>query len=240
MEKISTQTYRSFGLILFLYTSIFPELQAQETHTFNFTAFSLKPGDYTSLYFFNSEGKSEKIEFKAKRRSAPHSAKVDLTTYTLPFYAEIPSDPEIPLPPPVGSVQINSDWKEVLLVFRDKAGRKKKSEQSIKSTFTIVAADDSSTSFKGGSIKLLNLTGVPIIGTVNKEKFAFIDLAASKAFDVTGTGSATIILATKGKNRYRMIYKNEIDVSKRNRAFLILRAPHRTGSIKIGGQLLLD
>lgn len=204
-----------------------------EFHSFKFSAFCLLPGDYSGLHFLNSEKEWTEISFKSKSRSNLYEAEVSTKNLTLTFYGDVQGGIDPAYRPLIASVQINPQWKSVLLIF---------SKQSAPESgpYTVMALDDSATVLPKGHLRIVNLTGADIMGAIDNSRIELNHLSASKNHRVQTNETTQVAIAAESKGRTHLLYKNTISVSRQSRSLLILRPPKRNGSVKIMGQLLLD
>ncbi|MFW6218082.1 MAG: hypothetical protein ACOC4K_03705, partial [Verrucomicrobiota bacterium] len=175
------------------------------------------------------------LEFKPKSRSAKYEATLQVKDPILEFFRGHPNqDKTIPGPENLlATVQLDPGHRDVLLIFQ-KNGRARSSPN-----YSVIAIEDTRQAFPPGRLKILNTTGVEILGSVNGSRFRLPDKQISSSVSLPEE-SARVSIVAQGASRYHLLYRNTLQVDARSRALLILRPPSREGSFRIGGHLLLD
>lgn len=206
---------------------------ANEFNRFEFSAFSLLPGDYSNIHFLNAENAWTVIEFNKKSRSNLHLAQAPSDTNTLIFYDQTLTSEGTFDREAIASVRIDPNWRKVLLIFSKPPADKEE-------RYAITAIDDSTNALPPGNISIVNLTGVPIIGDIDGNRIRLEQATASRRQKVMKSETVGITIVAESSVRAHLIFKNTIPVSRQSRSLLFLRPPKRIGSVKIKGQLLLD
>lgn len=103
--------------------------------------------------------------------------------------------------------------------------------------YQIAVLDDSAARLAPGSLSIVNLSGLALSGTVNKEKLTLqpglnAPLAVGRA--------ATIALRTTFKGRSYQSYAGTAALGRNDRALLILFPPFYAGSLEVQSRLLID
>ncbi|MGJ8652906.1 MAG: hypothetical protein ACSHX8_06495 [Opitutaceae bacterium] len=227
------KSIRFIIICCYIFASAAHSIAANEIHRFEFSAFCLMPGNYSDIHFSNAENNWETIDFKPKSRSSVYQAHVSTENNTLFFYDTVVTPENASEHPAIASVRINPAWKNVLLIFS-------KSPNSSNSTYEITAIDDSPTALPFGHIRVVNLTGLGIVGAIDNKRVDIDNDAASRSQKVQKHEKIEIAIAAESSTRAHLLYKNTLQVSALSRTLLLLRPPKRNGSIKIKGQLLLD
>lgn len=234
--KITTHRVTITAFIILLLTTGHAISAAETSFTVEFSVYGLRPGNYNDLYFNSEASKTEPLQFKSKQRSAKYQATLPLTDPVLRFYRKTnPPAPEgEPVMQAVGSVQITPDRDDVLLVFSEKKGG------PAADRFNIYPVADSLTTFQYGMMKILNITGVEVIGMFGKHKLKLRNGQCSKPGSVPDASETLISIAAEGSTRYHLLYRNRMPIDPDCRALLILRPPVREGSLRISGHLLVE
>jgi len=213
-------------------TSMSLTAQTGETYSINFRVYGLRPGVYADMAFRDMSNSLKQINFASKSRSASYQAKLSLNDPVLHFYNRGSSSD--PLHRHIASVQLSPADDNSLLVFSTVSNRGSEKEH------TVHLIGDGTADFPAGSIKFLNLTGVPLNGSINKTRFDLKPSASSRAIRSDAVRKNDITIIAEGSSRYHLVYKNILSLQSDNRALIILRAPPRIGSHRIGGHILKD
>ncbi|MGZ0656819.1 hypothetical protein ACWPKS_14530 [Coraliomargarita sp. W4R72] len=235
MQQQVTRKLRYNLLVLFVIGFVIQSLPAQEFRNVEFRAFNLRPGNFSEIYFHDTKNKITPIEFKKKSRTDSLNGRVNIENNLLHFY--LPNKSTNPLdasePTLAASVWINPNWQAPLLIF---------SEQSTgdEPRYSLIAIEDSFQRFPIGRVKIVNLTGANVIGSIDGEITKLQSHTASQDFDLPSNGRIEVAIAAQAQTRHHLLYKNTLSLNKKTRSLLILRPPKRTGSIKIQGQLLIE
>lgn len=231
----SNHTFSIWVLIVLIQTSTFHCMVAQEFRPVEFKAFNLRPGNFTNLFYSDDKQDLSEIGFKQKSRTDTLFSRVSVKDNLLYFYSKNPSEPSLEANSilQVARVWVNPKWDSPLLLFLDQSNGKKQS-------YSIVAVKDSFQEFEIGSFKMVNMTGVDIIGMIDNEQVELANSTASDSFKINHTDKIRVIIAAESNARHHLLYKNTLSLTKNTRSLLILRPPKRTGSVKILGQLLIE
>jgi hypothetical protein len=100
--------------------------------------------------------------------------------------------------------------------------------------------EDSLQELKVGTVKIANLTGAEIIGSINGEIIKLATDQASESFKLNSNKRISLAFAAASATRHHLLYKNTLTLNSQARSLLILRPPKRSGSVKIQGQLLIE
>ena len=103
--------------------------------------------------------------------------------------------------------------------------------------YQIAVLDDSATRHGPGGLAIINLSGLALSGTVNKET---VTLAAGLNPTLAVGRSAKIALQTQFKSRTYQSYSATVALKPAERALLILFPPFYKGSLEVQSRLLLD
>ena len=204
--------------------------EASQTFTIDFSTYALRPIDTSNIYFKSANGSLTLIEFNPKSRSGNYTATLPIESGALHFYRkEIASAPQNIIQ--IGQVSLAPTDTRALLIFQ---------EGDSPNELTIHSIDDSSRNFPLGSLRVANITEINVMGKINDSQITLKNGDASKAIQLGSNGSAEISIAAKGDERFHLLYKNRLRITSGSRGILILRPPTRTGSLRIGGHLLLE
>lgn len=102
------------------------------------------------------------------------------------------------------------------------------------------AIEDSIRYFPFGSARVLNLTGVDVIGAIDGQVIHLPQAKASEHFKLNNGERIEVAIAAQSSARHHLLYKNTLSLNPTARSILILRPPKRSGSVKIQGQLLIE
>jgi hypothetical protein len=232
-------------LALFVITSSFATastaqgLSNEGSFSYRFSVYCLKPLDREGLYFRDASGQYTELKLKLKSRSEEYEAKILYESPSLKFYRKqetVKGDESMLL---VAEQQIQSGTGRFLLAFCRMRPTGIKQEGGFPE-FHVVEMNDSKSVFPNGSIRLLNTTGVNVIGNINGNRFDLGPDESSQPFSGLSSAKAQVSIAARGKQKYHLLYKNLIPTSEDRRSLLIISPPARAGSLKVGGRLLID
>ena len=134
----------------------------------------------------------------------------------------------------VAEVAVPPEMRDVLLLFSP-------TPETAKGTGTlryqVAVLDDGAARLAAGHLAILNLSGLTLGGSVGEEKVALKSglnppLALSRA--------TKIVLRTTFKNRSYQSYAGSVQLTRNQRALLILFPPFYAGSLEVQSRLLLD
>lgn len=103
--------------------------------------------------------------------------------------------------------------------------------------YQIAVLDDAATRHGPGGLAILNLSGLALSGTVNKEK---VTLKAGLNSTLAVGASAKVALSTTFKNRIYQAYAGTAALKRNERALLILFPPFYKGSLEVQSRVLID
>jgi hypothetical protein len=221
------------GILFFSF--LMTRLGAVEYRNVEFRAFNLRPGNFSEIYFYDSKNQISPIEFKKKSRTDLLTSRVNIEDNFLRFYLPNASQDlsEAMEPSVIASVWINPAWQTPLLIFSDRS-------DGDEIRYSVTAIEDSFQRFQIGSVKLVNLTGANVIGSLDGEIIRLMNDSASEDFKLPANERIEVAIAAQALTRHHLLYKNTLSLNKKTRSLLILRPPKRSGSIKIQGQLLIE
>lgn len=212
---------------------------AEGSFTYTFSAYCLKPLDREGLYFRDASGQYTQLELEPKTRSKLYEAKVLYESPSLSFYRKQKTVNGEELMRLVAEQQVKAGIDRCLLIFYISRSSRTEPGGDLPE-FRVVEMNDSKSVFPEGSIRLLNTTGVNVVGNINGNRFELGRDESSQPIQKLSTSKAQVSIAARGKERYHLLYKNLIPVSEESRSLLIISPPAREGSLKIGGRLLVD
>lgn len=224
---------RNFAcLILFICTAGYSYAQEQYRNV-EFKAFNLRPGNFSDILFYDANGQKTNLEFKKKSRSDLQQSLVNIENGLLGFYIPIRNAEGETQTHPVARVWMNPEWKSPLLIFLDTSiGKLRK--------YSVIAIEDSVQNFKIGTIKIVNLTGTEIVGSIDGNIIKLANATASESYILPNNERIEVAIATQTVSRNHLLYKNTLGLNRNTRSLLIFRPPKRSGSVKIQGQLLIE
>jgi hypothetical protein len=103
--------------------------------------------------------------------------------------------------------------------------------------YQIAVLDDGAARHGPGGLAIINLSGLVLSGSINKEK---ITLTPGLNPTVTIGRSAKITLSTLFKNRSYQSYASTVSLGRNERALLLLFPPFYKGALEVQSRLLLD
>lgn len=103
--------------------------------------------------------------------------------------------------------------------------------------YQVAVLDDSASRLAPGSLSIINLSGLSLSGTVNKEK---VTLQPGLNVPLTVGQAAKIALSTTFKGRSYQSYAGTASLGRNDRALLILFPPFYAGSLEVQSRLLID
>ena len=229
----NTAILRSVLICLSLFMAILSISHAQELLTVEFRAFNLRPGNFTDIYFKDPAGVLIKLNFKKKSRTEVYATKISAEDNFLYLYPKRSPGLEESQLLPIARTWIDSKWKSPLLIISEIS-----TNDSVR--YSITAFEDSSVSFPYGSLKVVNLAGGKIIGSIGGNRVTLNNSQASRSFELNDDGKILVTIAGESSRRHHLLYKNTLPLNEDSKSLLILRPPRRNGSVKILGQLLLE
>ncbi|MDP3069530.1 MAG: hypothetical protein Q8N18_04535 [Opitutaceae bacterium] len=133
----------------------------------------------------------------------------------------------------VGEASIPAGMTEALLLFLPNPG----SATAGGLRYQVAVLDDSAARHSSGGLAIINLSGLALSGTVNKENVT-LQPGLNPALNVGR--SAAITLKTQAKGRTYQSYAATAALKPGERALLILFPPFYQGSLEVQSRLLLD
>ncbi|MBL9190504.1 MAG: hypothetical protein JNK23_23700 [Opitutaceae bacterium] len=133
----------------------------------------------------------------------------------------------------VAEASIPAGMTEALLLFLPNPGP----ATATGLRYQIAVLDDSAARHASGGLAIINLSGLALSGTVNKENVT-LQPGLNPALNVGRT--ATIALRTQAKGRSYQSYAGTTTLKPGERALLILFPPFYQGSLEVQSRLLLD
>jgi hypothetical protein len=226
-----------FRCTLFLSLSLFSclslvEAQNKEVFRFEFSVYGLRPGDYSNIYFEDARGKPTPVEFQRKRKSDRYQAEILPEKPILRFLRR--EDKNEAIYEEISVVALDQLPDEPLLIFAPIKQTNSNGE------FKIISVENNASSAEAGTLRVLNLTGVTLIGAIDRKRFELPAFTSSPAFDCVQNGSADVSIVAEGSSRYHLVYRNNLSVDRESRAILFLTPPFRKVSLKLGGQMLYE
>lgn len=103
--------------------------------------------------------------------------------------------------------------------------------------YQVAVLDDSSARQASGTVAIINLSGLTLSGTVNKEN---VTLRAGLNPAIAAGRSATIKLRTIFNKREYQAYGATVPLAPKQRALVILFPPFNKGSLEVQSRVLLD
>jgi len=203
-----------------------------ETFVIRFTVYGLRPGDYEGIVCVDATGQAQEIDFKTKSRAEVYTATLLIAAPQVTFYRKDSLNKA--LPAPIAITSIRADTSKVLLIFS-----KAENNPGI-DRFRVSSIPDDSTGFPLGSVRVVNLTNTPVIGSANGTHFKLEPRQCSQAVRGQSKRKASIAVVAENRSRYHLVYKKSVPLDAQSRSLLILRPPVRTGSLHVGGHLLTD
>lgn len=132
----------------------------------------------------------------------------------------------------VAEATIPSDIKDALLLFSTIEPAPASGLR-----YQVAILDDGVLRHGPGGLSILNLSGLPLAGTVGTES---VTLKAGLNSTINVGTSAKIILRTADKGRAYQAYSETVSLKKAERALLILFPPYYKGSHEVQSRLLID
>lgn len=213
---------------------------AAGSFAYTFSVYALKPISKEGLFFRDATGQYIELALETKRRSRAYEATLLHQSPELSFHRKEIAEDGHDFMRLVARRRIQQPEAAHSLLIFSSHPKSNQGELEDVAEFQIIEMDDSRSTFPRGSIRLLNATGVHVVGDINGERFELMQHESSQAVTELDTSKAQVSVAARGKERYRLLYKNLIPVSDKTRSLLIIRPPTREGSFKIGGRLLVD
>jgi hypothetical protein len=228
-----TTLLRSALACLLLYLAVSSISHAQEFRIVEFRAFNIRPGDFSEIYFKNSTGELIKLNFKKKSRTEAYATKISAEDNFLYFYTIRSPGLEESQLVTIARAWIDPKWKSPLLIISEIS-----TSDSVR--YSITTLEDSNVSFPYGSLKVVNLAGGKIIGSIGGSRVTLNNSQASRSFELNDDGKISVTIAAESSSRHHLLYKNTLPLNGDSKSLLILRPPRRNGSVKILGQLVIE
>ncbi|MBC2600652.1 hypothetical protein [Puniceicoccus vermicola] len=204
---------------------------AQEgSYEFEFRVFGLHPGNYKGIYYLNPDGDPEALQFDRRQRSVFYHFRADFPVQPLRFFRIIDDGGEGYFQT-VAEITPNPSWSEVLLLFTDPP----QSEM-----LKVYPAEDDEEEFPFGSLRVINLTSIPLGGSIDKQTENIAPGQWTDAFSIQRPGKVDVLFAAATSDSVHLVYRKSMPLWKDSRTLLILRPPARSGSIRIGATTLQD
>ena len=229
----NTAKLRSLLNCLLLFMAISSISHAQELRAVEFRAFNLRPGNFTDIHFKDNAGQLIKLNFKKKSRTEVYATKISAEDNFLYFYPKRSPVLEESQLLPIARAWIDPKWKSPLLIISEIS-----TSDSVR--YSITTLEDSNVSFPYGSLKVVNLAGVKIIGSIGGSRVTLNNSQASRSFELNDDGKISVTIAAESSSRHHLLYKNTLPLNGDSKSLLILRPPRRNGSVKILGQLVIE
>lgn len=135
----------------------------------------------------------------------------------------------------VAEATIPRDIRDALLLFTPLENPPAEGQPGLR--YQVAVLDDSTSRQGPGSLAIINLSGLSLAGTVNKQS---VSLSAGLNPAITVGRSAAIVLrATANKKTYQS-YSATVPLTPKQRALLILLPPFYKGSVEAQARMLLD
>ena len=129
-------------------------------------------------------------------------------------------------------VQVPSSLKKALLIFLPaEAG------WAGPARYRVQVVDDGEASHAAGTLRILNLSGVELSGTVNRTP---VRLQAGLNEPLRVGGTARIVLRTPCNGRNYQSYADDLPIGPDTRGLLLLLPPYRRGSVEVQSRALFD
>jgi len=227
--------YRVITLIwAFFFCLSMASAQPEETIRFSFSVYGLRPGDYSRIYYRDARGEPVKLTFHRKRRSERYEAEVLAEAAALKFLRKVIAGDRNKESGyrEISTVRLSQEPDRLLFVF---VPRKNSDEEE---PYRILPVADNQSAGQGGTVRIINLTGLTLLGMVEGERFELPSLSTSKPFRATREGQSDFSIVAEGTSRYHLVYRNSFSIDSESRAILFLTPPYRKVSLKLGGQML--
>ena len=135
----------------------------------------------------------------------------------------------------VAEANIPATIQDALLLFTPLEALASQPSGSLR--YQIAVLDDGAVRHAAGGLAIINLTGLSLSGTINKEK---ITLKAGLNPTLPIGRSAKVTLSTVFRNRTYQSYAGTVNLGAKERALLILFPPFYKGGLEVQSRLLLD
>ncbi|KRP37504.1 MAG: hypothetical protein ABS34_02525 [Opitutaceae bacterium BACL24 MAG-120322-bin51] len=237
----SNQLVAITAQVMKFYTYIWMTLVAVATvraaepasYSVTFSTYALRALETENLYYADAPESLTKLEFRKKSRSDHYQATIQSEDGTLRIYRRNATSAKKTPAILVGRIRIEPTNVPLLLLITQGSDR-------TNDTINAYAIDDSQHNFPLGSIRLVNIAGIDVFAKIGTAQIALENEGISQAYTEGNRDPLGISIAAKGNNRYHLLYKNNIRITSGSRSLLILTPPTREGSIRIGGQLLME
>ena len=191
----------------------------------HFTVFAPKP--ITDLTFVPRAGAPpQKVQFQPTARSIRYEYR---GLMPLRFVDELSGGT-------VAEVNVPANLRDVLLLFAPLEGADANAAKGgLK--YQVAVLDDSALREAPGGLAIINLSGLALAGTVNKEKVT-LKPGLNPAINIGRTANVT--LTTTFKNKTYQSYTGTVTLGRNERALLILFPPFYKGALEVQSRLLVD
>ncbi|MGB0335003.1 MAG: hypothetical protein ACPGGN_06590 [Opitutales bacterium] len=229
---------RQVTAIIFFCSIIFsPALHGQpsEISRIEFSVYGLRPGNYSDIYFEDLNGEPVRLEFNKKSRSKTYEAKVFTESPRLRFLKRVKSnDPNQTGDAYTEISTVSLRPEKTLFVFIP--NKQVRSDAA----FKVLPVEDGKSRTDGGTVRILNLTGVTLVGAIDGRRFRLDALGCSPAFKIDADEPSDFSIIAEGSSRFHLVYRNNLRVDSESRAILFLTPPYRKVSLKLGGEMLYE
>lgn len=192
---------------------------------FRFTVFSAKP--IADLAFVPRAGApTQKLQFYPSARSPRYEYRGAMPLRFVDDTGAVVAEATIP-----------AGLADALLLFTALDGDQKATGSASTLRYQIAVLDDGAARHGPGGLAIINLSGLPLTGTVNKD--AVILQPGLNPTLTVGT-SATIVLQTKLKNKSYRAYADTLTLNKNQRALLLIFPPFYKGALEVQSRVLID
>lgn len=226
----SDKSITRYGATFLLGISLLSPLASEESREIEFKAFNIRPGNFSNLMYYDADKELQTVAFKKKNRTERMRSKIDTESNRLIFYLK---NAALEKPTPVASTWVDPEIQTPLLIFTDRS-----SEHLRK--YSIVVIEDALSIAPVGSIRIVNLTGIKIVGSIDDKIIKLKNSSVSKSHLFAKNNRVRVTIASKNRTQFYLLYRNTLSLNANARSLLILRPPKRRGSVKISGQLLVE
>jgi hypothetical protein len=193
--------------------------------------FSVLPGgeaDWTGIYYQQAPSSGTPLTFNHQARSRPQK----ITARDLVFTRDKidPSTGRV-VRVPVARAMVEERLQMALLVFRPKAVRTGEGLE-----FDVVVFDDGIDSFPSDSVRILNLTPIPLLGRVGSQTLevpAGISHALRVKDVILKDGGVPLGLATKDGGETSLLHLSPLELIPRGRSLVMVLPPRTPQSMNV-------